>query len=145
MTACIAKDRAYTRMFGTAKPKPLPTMTYLLFATRDAGTVAASFNLPEPVSQALQEKYGLTKKRADFTAQMVCPAAVQFLSTPLHLWGLDLYNNPGNSMSSRVAIVAKNYLPSAFARIGRIGPAFGIGGVSNTAFRKELRSQVAGR
>jgi hypothetical protein len=41
-----------------------------------------------------QEMTSLSKGSADIIAQLFCPAAVQFLSTPLHLLGLDLYNNP---------------------------------------------------
>lgn len=28
LTVCIAKDRAFTRMFGVVSPKPLPMLTY---------------------------------------------------------------------------------------------------------------------
>lgn len=55
MTLCIAKDREFTRMFGTTRPKALPTPTYLLFTVRDAGTIAASFNFPGPASQWMQK------------------------------------------------------------------------------------------
>ncbi|CAM9732604.1 unnamed protein product [Choristocarpus tenellus] len=75
---------------------------------------------------------------------MVCPAAVQFLSTPLHLLGLDLYNNPKNLPAQRVSFITREYAASVTARIARIGPAFGIGGVGNTAFRKYFRSTIAG-
>ena len=57
-------------MFGTATPKAVPIPTYLLFTVRDAATVAASFNLPSPVSTYLQEKHGVSKKVADVTAQV---------------------------------------------------------------------------
>ncbi|CAM9119771.1 unnamed protein product [Phaeothamnion confervicola] len=142
MTACIAKDRAFTRMFGTTAPRGLPIATYALFTVRDAGTIAASFNLPEPASAGLQASFGVDKARADFAAQMLCPAAVQFFSTPLHLLGLDLYNNPKSSAAARAAFVAREYTKSVAARIGRIGPAFGVGGVGNTAFRKHFRGVV---
>ncbi|CAN0081250.1 unnamed protein product [Sphacelaria rigidula] len=126
-------------MFGVAKPKPVPIPTYLLFTVRDASTVAASFNLPAPVSTYLQDRFGMSKSSADFTAQMTCPAGVQFLSTPLHLLGLDLYNKPQNTPSGRTKFIVGAYTPSVIARICRIGPAFGIGGVGNTAFRKYFR------
>ncbi|KAG5182598.1 hypothetical protein JKP88DRAFT_220970 [Tribonema minus] len=142
MTSCIAKDRAFTRMFGSSAPMALPLSTYALFTIRDAGTVGASFNLPGPVSEWLQAQ-GMSKARADFTAQMACPAAVQFLSTPLHLIGLDLYNNPKSTARDRWTFMCSKYTSSVAARIGRIGPAFGIGGVGNTAFRKGLRARFA--
>lgn len=57
-------------MFGTVKPKPVPASTYLLFTLRDSMTVGASFNLPDPVSTYLQERMGLSKRTADYTAQV---------------------------------------------------------------------------
>merc|ERR1712100_855453 len=45
MTTCIFKDRAFTRMFATVAPKPVPLVSYGLFALRDAFTIMASFSL----------------------------------------------------------------------------------------------------
>lgn len=64
------QDREFTRMFGTLKPKPVSAPTYVLFTIRDAMTVGASFNLPDPVSLYLQERLGMSKKTADVTAQV---------------------------------------------------------------------------
>lgn len=41
VTASVAKDAAFTRMFGTSKAKPLPVSTLMLFAGRDCMTIAA--------------------------------------------------------------------------------------------------------
>ncbi|CAD7925333.1 unnamed protein product [Amoebophrya sp. A120] len=42
----IMKDRAFTRMFSTLKsPKPLPLLSYALFAVRDSLTILGSFTL----------------------------------------------------------------------------------------------------
>lgn len=57
-------------MFGTVKPQPVPASTYFLFTLRDSMTVGASFNLPDPVSAYLQERMGLSKRAADYTAQV---------------------------------------------------------------------------
>lgn len=124
----LLKDRAFTRMLGTVAPKPLPAASYLLFTTRDSMTIAASFNFPPYVSNALQAQMGMSQAAADFTAQLVSPCAIQFVSAPLHLVGLDLYNNPGKSIGERMSFVGKNYLGTALARVGRILPAFGFGG-----------------
>lgn len=78
-------------------------------------------------------------------AQFVTPAAIQVVSTPLHLLGLDLYNRPGVGMGGeqgRAAQVVKNWAKSAFARMGRIVPAFGVGGVVNTKVRKGLMEKL---
>lgn len=78
-------------------------------------------------------------------AQFVTPAAIQIVSTPLHLLGLDLYNRPHAGLSGadgRAAQVVKNWAKSALARIGRIVPAFGVGGVVNTKVRRGFMERL---
>lgn len=134
----IAKDRAFTRMFGLKPPSKLPTMTYGLFATRDALTIAASFTLPPLMAKQLQDQGGYSKEYALNVSQLTLPLAIQFFSTPLHLSGLDLYNNPQHSSKERFGLVKREYLKSVFARMGRIFPAYGIGGVLNRKLRAGL-------
>ena len=67
------QDLAFTRMFATVKPRPMPIATYVLFTVRDGMTVTASFNMPSPASKYLQERFGMSEKNADVTAQ-VCTA-----------------------------------------------------------------------
>uniref|UniRef100_K3WSU5 Sequence orphan n=1 Tax=Globisporangium ultimum (strain ATCC 200006 / CBS 805.95 / DAOM BR144) TaxID=431595 RepID=K3WSU5_GLOUD len=140
MTLCIAKDRAFAQMFGVVAPSAFPIGAIGLFAIRDSLTVGASFNAPKTVAKKLEVDGGVEPSRAKTLAQLLCPAAVQFVSTPLHLLGLDLYNNKGASVAARFRFVQREYLKSAVARIGRIGPAFGIGGVGNTYCRENLRA-----
>lgn len=78
-------------------------------------------------------------------AQFVIPAAVQVVSTPLHLLGLDLYNRPGAGFGGpdgRVSQVVRNWAVSAAARMCRIVPAFGVGGVVNTKVRKNMMGKL---
>lgn len=80
-------------------------------------------------------------------AQFIAPAALQLFSTPLHLLGLDLYNREGGkgkevSWASRMGKVRKDWLGSAVARMGRIVPAFGVGGVVNMNVRRGLMGRV---
>jgi hypothetical protein len=75
-------------------------------------------------------------------AQFVTPAAVQILSTPLHLLGLDLYNREGVSNGERARRVLRDWLKSSLARMGRIIPAFGVGGVVNTKVRRDLMARL---
>ena len=131
----LVKDKAFARMFGVVKPKPLPAASYALFATRDSLTIGASFNLPPKVSMMMQEHYGYSKVFSDTSAQLIIPCAAQLLSSPLHLLGMDLYNQPSNNISGRCRFIVKEYLKTTAARIGRIFPAFGIGGVANKSLR----------
>eukprot|EP00123_Amoebidium_parasiticum_P021621 comp70681_c0_seq1/m.48111 comp70681_c0_seq1/g.48111 ORF comp70681_c0_seq1/g.48111 comp70681_c0_seq1/m.48111 type:complete len:288 (-) comp70681_c0_seq1:361-1224(-) len=140
MPVCIMKDRAFTRMFGVIAPTKLPRMSYGLFAVRDMATVGASFSLPKTVSLELQQRYAFAKSRADTLAQLTCPMAVQFVSTPLHLLGLDFYNNKGVSLFNRMAFLKREYVKSTAARICRIGPAFGVGGVGNKFLRDTMQN-----
>jgi len=102
-------------------------------------TVFAAFNLPPliapllPLSQSVETQIS----RAS-AAQFLAPAAIQLLSTPLHLWGLDLYNRPGVNWRERVGRVSRDWLGSSFARMARVVPAFGVGGVVNGGVRRGM-------
>lgn len=141
----MIKDSQYTKMFGAATTaRPVPPLTFALFALRDSMTVFASFNLPPvlapriPLTEAA-EKY---ISRAS-TAQFLAPAGIQLLSTPFHLYGLDLYNrNGGTPFSDRVRKVRVDWLKSSLARMCRIVPAFGFGGVVNNSLRSKFQKQL---
>lgn len=126
----------------------MPLPTFALFTVRDCLTIFASFNLPPLFAPRIEAYMGAELQKyvgAASVAQFVTPAAIQFVSTPLHLLGLDLYNRPAARMGGpegRVGQVVKNWAKSAFARIGRIIPAFGVGGVVNTKVRKGLMGRL---
>ncbi|CBZ55536.1 conserved hypothetical protein [Neospora caninum Liverpool] len=102
----------------------------------------------ESVGAALEEKrvwrrfthkLATEKAFADSTAQLLCPVAVQFLSTPLHLLALDVYNRPGHSSAQRTSFLVGAYAGTVAARASRILPAFGIGGILNAKTKGLLR------
>ncbi|KAI2618779.1 hypothetical protein GGR54DRAFT_142429 [Hypoxylon sp. NC1633] len=148
---CIYKDQVYVKMFGPGgPPRPVPLPSYLLFALRDCLTIFASFNVPPLLGPVLSERMGteLQKKVSGTTiAQFAAPAAVQLLSTPVHLLGLDIYNRPaadgGMTWRNRWTLVRKNWAISTAARICRIVPAFGLGGTVNTKVRRNLMERLA--
>jgi hypothetical protein len=77
------------------------------------------------------------------TAQFLAPAAVQIFSTPIHLLGLDLFNRQGRiGARERWSRVTRDWTVSALARMGRIVPAFGVGGVVNANVRKNLMTKI---
>ncbi|KAK0672550.1 hypothetical protein QBC41DRAFT_380476 [Cercophora samala] len=140
---CIYKDQVFVRLFGppgVARPVALPS--YALFAARDCMTIFASFNVPGLLGPRIQERLGDGWRRSGPTgatmAQFAAPAAVQVLSTPVHLWGLDIYNRPGVGGGERLRQVVKNWGVSTAARVCRIVPAFGVGGVVNSKVRRGL-------
>ena len=88
----VLQDRFFTRWFGTQRPKPLPGLSYASFATRDAMTVLASFSLPHLIADRFSGGDQAKRDEIFVSAQIVCPVAIQLLSTPLHVVGLHLYN-----------------------------------------------------
>ena len=66
----------------------------------------------------------------------------------MQLLGLDLYNRPLHGLSfkevlyERVRFQAQNFGAIVGARISRIAPAYGIGGIGNTYLRDKWRDQV---
>ncbi|KAF2264025.1 hypothetical protein CC78DRAFT_533477 [Lojkania enalia] len=147
LALCLYKDNAFTQTFGNpaASSRPVPLPTFALFTIRDCLTIFASFNMPSILSPHLDRKMTEEMKKyvsAISAAQFVTPAAVQWVSTPLHLLGLDMYNRHGMRWQDRASIVVKNWGKSAFARMGRIIPAFGFGGVVNIKVRRTLMEKL---
>lgn len=144
---CIYKDQVYVKLFGpSGPPRPVPLPSYVLFTLRDCMTIFASFNVPPLLGPALSNHLSqeFQKKVSGQTvAQFAAPAMVQLFSTPLHLLGLDLYNRPRESWRERWLVVKKNWAVSVAARVCRIVPAFGVGGVVNTSVRKNLMEKLA--
>jgi hypothetical protein len=136
VTLSVLKDKAFARLFGVGEARPLPLRSYGLFATRDSMTILASFTLPGPIGRSMEKSFGLPHQTADNLAQLAAPCFMQFLSAPLHLHGLDLYNRGVATQAERVSFVKQEYLKTALARIARIFPAFGVGGVVNKYIRK---------
>ncbi|KAI4715370.1 hypothetical protein E4T48_08443 [Aureobasidium sp. EXF-10727] len=146
LSLCLYKDSRFAKLFGAAaaSARPIPGPSYALFAVRDCLTVFASFNLPPLIAPLLPLSEGLqTHVSAASAAQFIAPAAVQLISTPLHLLGLDLYNRDGRlGARERMAKVRMDWLKSSFARMARIVPAFGVGGVVNTGVRRRLMQRL---
>jgi hypothetical protein len=145
VTLSVLKDKAFARMFGTGSPRPLPMKSYILFATRDTATIFASFSIPGPISTYLQNNHGYSANFADTMTQLLTPITMQIFSTPLHLHGLDLYNRSGADISTaeRIQFIGREYFKTVLARMARIFPAFGIGGVLNKKVRAGSREVMS--
>ncbi len=142
MSLCVYKDSRFARMFGgagaaaatsssSAAVGVVPKLSYALFAVRDSLTIFASFNLPTIIAPKLVDLPPAVKSRFSRlvgteaartnTAQFVTPAAIQLVSTPIHLLGLDLYNRQARlAFRDRYARVLRDWGVSALARMGRI-------------------------
>ena len=148
ISLCIFKDSQFTRLFGpiNSVPRPVPNASFVLFALRDSLTVFASFNLPPLIAPRLQlsDTFQKSVMSSASATQLLIPAAMQPLSTPLHLLGLDLYNRGDRDVTwaSRWRKVRHDWFKSSLARICRIVPAFGIGGVVNVKVRQGLIGRI---
>ena len=78
---------------------------------------------------------GISPSIAETGSQLIAPCSIQALSSPLHLLGMDFYNNSKSTVGQRLQFIKKEYLGTTLARMGRIFPAFGIGGVTNKWLR----------
>ncbi|TQW00793.1 hypothetical protein V2A60_001834 [Cordyceps javanica] len=154
VSLCVYKDQAFVKLFrapGAAAPRPVPLPCFAIFALRDCLTIFASFNIPTrlaPYLDVYTAQRGPLGVSGLTAAQFLAPAAVQLFSTPLHLLGLDLYNRPSSTTSSQVSwgdrweTIRRGWLPSCAARIGRIVPAFGVGGVVNYKVRQGFMTRL---
>ena len=145
----VGKDLYFTRAFGTGQAKKVPALSYSLYTIRDCMSVFASFNLP-PLLTDYAVNRGWSREFSSVFFQLTVPCGIQFLSVPLHLYGMDRYNRPLAAWGERMVFVKKEYFRTCLARIGldvnigRILPAFGIGGVANTRIKnwgKSLNKQ----
>jgi hypothetical protein len=136
LTLNVGKDMMFARMFGSGPPRPVPWGSLGLFGGRDSISVFASFNLAPLAASTLTQHEICSSEVATAVCQIGCPIAVQWLSAPLHLLGLDWYNRPEGR--DRCAQISKNYVSTAIARSARIGPAFGVGALLNNPWRESF-------
>ena len=155
ISVAVYKDSQFARMFGnpSSPAAAIPKISLALFAIRDSMTIFASFNLPSIVAPKLAELPPSVRERFSRilstesgrmnTAQFLTPAAMQIASTPLHLLGLDLFNRQGKlSTAQRLGRVTRDWAVAAGARMGRIIPAYGVGGVVNAKVRRDFMQRL---
>lgn len=172
MAICVYKDARFAKIFGAnppptnppsgsqrafpksslrapATPAPqIPKVSYSLFCLRDSVTIFASFNVPALIAPSIPDFLAGSAGNKAAIAQFACPALMQFVSTPMHLLGLDLYNRqpPGGlRWTDRAARIKRDYISSSFARMGKIVPAYGVGGVVNVRMRATLMEKLQGK
>jgi len=138
----IIKDRAFVKLYGTVAPKKVPLNSFLMWGLRDALTVGCAFIIPARLAVYLQRNYNWSKGKSEKSAQLFCPIFLQFFSTPLHLLGLDYYNKENNQFSKRFEFLRREYFKSVGARMIRMAPAYGFGGIANTTIRNYLNENI---
>lgn len=134
----IYKDKRLTQHFGVVKPTNFPLKSYLLFWTRDIITIAFAFTFPKILGKRLSDTGKMNEKDAIKLFQIMCPLLIQFVATPMHLIGLDLYNNPDRTTSERIKFLQTVTGQSLVVRMARFLPAYGLAGVLNIVLRDNL-------
>ncbi|KAJ5222616.1 uncharacterized protein N7469_008856 [Penicillium citrinum] len=121
----------------------IPLATYSAFLLRDGLTIFGSFSLPAMVSATIPDSIASQEYLKILIAQLAIPASIQLISTPIHLFGLDVYNRPQvMPTKDRVARISRDWIGASLLRMCRIIPAFGIGGFVNTEGRLYLHDQL---
>lgn len=164
----IWKDVKFAQLFGSPKPTSttssssqsksdttppktvrsigrtkIPLATYSAFLLRDGLTIFGSFSLPAMVSATIPDSVASQEYLKILIAQLAVPASIQLISTPIHLFGLDLYNRPQvMPMKDRVSRISRDWISASLLRMCRIIPAFGVGGFVNTEGRLYLHEQL---
>lgn len=115
------KDPGLAKLFGKSAAKMPPTV-YATWALRDGVHMLGAAVAPDWCEQ----KFGWTKDQWR-VAQVLFPMLVQIVTTPIHLMGLDLYNEPNSAIGERVARVAKSYAPSTGLRMIRMFAPWSLG------------------
>jgi hypothetical protein len=146
----MMKDRAYAQMFGASNSSvttvQFPKASYVFWALRDLSVIGSSFMLPDLVATKLSADYGMEKDRTLSYCQLTLPVLAQLIAGPFHFLGLDVYNRnldhlPNRTMvlKDRLSKLSQGIWPVIMARMARIAPGYGIGGVYNTKFRTAWR------
>ncbi|KAJ5778519.1 hypothetical protein N7520_001765 [Penicillium odoratum] len=121
----------------------IPLATYSAFLLRDGLTIFGSFSLPAMVSSNIPDSIASQEYLKILIAQLAIPASIQLISTPIHLFGLDLYNRPQVlPTKDRMSRISRDWISASLLRMCRIIPAFGIGGFLNTEGRLYLHDQL---
>jgi hypothetical protein len=124
----LYKDARFTKMYSSGPAKPIPATTFGCFTARDSLTMFASFTLPDKLAFYLRHGTHWHPELCENIVQWSLPCAVQWITTPLHLWGLHAYNVPTASLAERAGFVRKEFWSNLLTRSVRILPAFGLGG-----------------
>ncbi|KAJ5708090.1 hypothetical protein N7488_007891 [Penicillium malachiteum] len=121
----------------------IPLATYSAFLLRDGLTIFGSFSLPAMFSANIPDSIASQEYLKILIAQLAIPASIQLISTPIHLFGLDVYNRPQVlPTKDRISRISRDWISASLLRMCRIIPAFGIGGFVNTEGRLYLHEQL---
>ena len=148
-TACLAKDRAYAKLFGNPAATKVPKISYAAWLLRDFSVIGSSFILPAYVAPVVKDAFNVSDSTARHVAQVGTPMAAQLVAGPLHFLGLDCFNRDLSSVKGltnrvldRSRFLTKTFKDVALARMIRVLPGYGVAGVLNTHLRGQWRARL---
>merc|ERR1711920_925886 len=150
-TSSIIKDVAFAKMFSktsaaaTEVKRAVPLTTYGTFLFRDSLIIGAGFILPAMVAGGIKASSSMDSQTADKVAQLATPCCMQTVITPIHLFGLNLYNQPVATSNERLRAVMKTYPEATGVRMFRFLWAYGVGGLVNKDLNQRARDWTVAR
>jgi len=138
MGSCFYKDSELARICGTTAKKDFPLLSYASLAARDSLAMGSSFTLPPIIGKAMIATMGVPAAFANNFAQLFTPVVAQTVQVPFHLLALSLYNNPEMTIKERTASMKSLYTETLWARMARVLPCYGAGGVINNGLKARL-------
>jgi hypothetical protein len=126
------KDIIYSKLLKNKLTK-FPIQSKLLLATRDMMTINAAFIWKKDLINHF-DKY-IMHNKSEFIVSILLPLSIQFISTPIHILAIDIYEKPNSTIIERCKNIKLLYRSILFGRIIRTIPAFGIGGFINDMLR----------
>merc|ERR1711998_528664 len=128
-----AKDRAFAQAFGSSASRAVPLATYCLWGSRDIVAIGFRITMPQHASAWLQARTDASPTAANIAAALAVPLFGNLFSTPLHLMGIHVYNEPHvYNIRTRVSAIASQ-MPTTLGALGvRTLAAFGLAGWVNT-------------
>lgn len=124
------KDKIYSNLFSKSIIK-FPIKSYSLFILRDILTISSTFIFKNDVIYFIDRNTNLNSNYTSIFTSLFLPIFTQTISTPIHIYAIDIYNNPKNNIYDRLNIITKSYKHVCLGRILRIIPAFCLGGYIN--------------
>ena len=132
-----------------------------MWLSRDAIAMAFIFTMPPYIIDAAARRSSAQRRSAPprrpsaaraadderwrGARALATPVASQFVTTPLHLLGLDIYNRPGRRFSSAARSSSRRGCRRRSGGVVRIFPAFSVGGVLGLKLRKQAHEVGAAR
>ncbi|KAI0425322.1 hypothetical protein F5Y09DRAFT_322049 [Xylaria sp. FL1042] len=133
----LAATSSPTCSVPTPSPRRMPRAVASVFLARDAITLFGSITLAPKAATYIPDSLVSTLHAKTAISQLTMPVVTQLVATPVHLFGLDLYQRQqeGITVSNRLAHISPELGGATFARCLRILPAFGFGVLANQELR----------